>query len=124
MAKHFFYTREKQVVRKGEDGKAIPKKDETGTLVPGEFETDTVYVDDSFNLDKVIRTHMINEESVVVLLDDGHEVTEKVPELKNPNKAAHPNNIQEVKQRAWVQSEINIKGAEQIAELHAALRAA
>jgi len=123
MAKHFFYTREVQVVKKDEQGNAIPLKDEKGEVVKGKFETEPAYREDSFNLSKVIRTHMVDDTHVIVLLDDGHEVTEKTPELKNPSKPAHPQNIIEVKSRVWVQSEISIKGEEAVQRLFEALKA-
>lgn len=123
MEKFFFYTREVQVTKKDDAGQPIPLKDDKGEVVPGKFETVTEERIDSFQISKVIRTHMINPEHVVVLLDDGHETTEKTPELKNPNKPAHPTNIIEVKNRVWVQSEISVKGKE-VAELYDALKAA
>jgi len=121
MAKHFFYTREKQEVKKDENGVAVPLKDEAGAVIPGKFETTTVFMKDSFNTDKVIRTHMLTPTHVVVLLEDGHEESQVVNQtLKNKNKPATPDNIEYVKQRVWIQSEISVKGDE-VAKLFEAL---
>ena len=38
---------------------------------------------DSFNVNKVIRTVMLAEDDLLILLDDFHEITEEIPEI-NP----------------------------------------
>lgn len=129
--KHFFYSREAQVKKLDETGKpqllTVEVTQEDGTVVkefvPGKFEMETVLLEDHFNLDKVIRTHMMSKDEVIVLLDDGHEVTEKVPVLKNPNKKGpiSKGDVIEEKQRIWVQSEIVLKGAD-VEAYYAALR--
>ena len=116
----FFYDREEKVRKLDETGLPIPitrkipgvneGDPEIDEPVPGQFEIETKIRRDSFNIDAVIRSHMVNDDHVIVLLNDGHETTEKVPILKNKLKPATPNNIIEEKQRMWVQSEIHLKG--------------
>ncbi len=117
----FKYSKEVKVDKKDEKGNKIPIvekfTDEVGKITEtptGKFETELVVVNDYFNIDKLIRTHAISPTSIIVLLDDGHEVTEVVPKLKNknhdPKKPVRPNDIVEEKQRIWVQSEIELKG--------------
>lgn len=112
MAKrHFLYTREEEKKKLDENGKAIPIKDAEGKQTG--VETYKVSFTDSFDITRVIRTHTLEEgEKVIVLLDDGHETTEKVPVLKNKNKKGPvgPSDIVEEKQRVWVQSEIVLRG--------------
>lgn len=110
---HFFYKREAKVAKKDSNGEAIPLKDNQGNVIPGKFETETVFRTDSFNTDKIIRTHMVNEEHVIVLLDDGHESLEQVP-VREKNKIVQKN------QRTWVQSEISVTGKD-VERLHEAL---
>lgn len=121
MSNHFFYTREKVVKKVDDKGTAIMKKDENGVDTK-EFETETKIFVDSFNINKVIRTHMLSEDHVVVLLDDGHEESQVVGQRKkNPNKGSTPDNMEEVKQRVWIQSEISVKG-EEVQALHERLK--
>lgn len=115
MSKFFFYTREAEVPKKDDQGNGIPLKDEQGNVIPKKFETEKVKRRDSFNLEKVIRTHMINEEHVIVLLDDGHEEAQDVPKMEK-------NKIVQARQRAWVQSEISVRG-EEVNKLYTALEA-
>lgn len=61
--------------------------------------------EDSFNLDKVIRS-MEFEKEIVVLLDDGHEQADEVP-VRNKKGG-----VDYVRQRVWSQSEIHIKDPE------------
>lgn len=131
MSKFFSYTRTQKVNKKDSEGKSIPEtisvKQEDGSfkdeIVPGRFQTEEKEFLDIFNIDYVIRTHQLEDGDVVVLLNDGHEVTEKVPQLKNPAKKPPygKNDIVEVKERQWVQSEILIKGADQVKKLYEAL---
>ena len=53
---------------------------------------------------KVIRTHTVKKGQVVVLLDDGHEETQKTPVLKNPNKEGPITkaDITEEKNKKWI----------------------
>lgn len=110
MNKHFSYSRKGLVHKLDEQGNKIPKKDETGVEVPGQFETEERIYKDSFNLDKVIRTMQISDNNMIVLLDDGHEVTDTQKALKNPSKGPVANNVVDVKSRIWVQSEIYLEG--------------
>lgn len=113
---HFFYTRTETVRKLDEKGNPIPTKED-----PKKFETEEKKFKDSFNLKKVIRTHALSETQIVVLLDDGHDVTEKVPTLKNPKMPpTTPGNIIHEKKTSWVQSEILVEGDE-IELLHKAL---
>ena len=122
MSKHFIYTRIDKVYKKDAEGKAIPKMEtvelEDGTKedrqIPNQFEIEEIEVKDSFNIDYIIRTHSINKDKIIVLLDDGHEITEKTPVLRNPKKPAISSNITETKERVWVQSEISITKPEEI----------
>ena len=59
---------------------------------------------DSFNVNKVIRTVMLAEDDLLILLDDFHEITEEIPEI-NPktNKV-----IRYRKQKNIVHSEITL----------------
>lgn len=124
----FFYTREAEETKKDEQGKPIPitmpVKQADGTTidvpVDGKFEKEKVLKTDVLNIKNIIRVHMINNNHVVVLLNDGHETTEKTPQLRNPKKPATPDNIMEVKERIWVQSEISIKG-EEVMKLYSVL---
>lgn len=77
-----------------------PKKE--GEEKPEEF----VWTD-SFNLDKVIRSMEFKGE-VVVLLDDGHDMTEEVPVKNKMGKVEYQ------RQKIWAQSEIHLKDPEDI----------
>lgn len=116
----FSYTRTKQVAKKDENGKIIFKKDEEGKELKDQPETEEKKFTDWFNLGCVIRTFTIEDDHVIVLLNDGHEQTDKIPVLKNKLKPPTPNNVVEEKQRNYVQSEISVRG-EDIARLHEAL---
>lgn len=127
--KSFKYSRKTTVLKKDEEGKPIPKikelLDHEGNRIqepiPGQFETEDKWLEDRINLDYYIRTHALEDGRVIVLLDDGHEVTEKVPSLKNKNGRPVPGNIIEEKQRQWVQSEILIAKPEEIEKLYQVL---
>lgn len=122
MSKQFFFFTRKVTVKKVDDkGNPIPvtisvEKEVDGVKtqveepIPGQFVTEEKLVTDSFNLQKVVRTHTLEDERVVALLDDGHEETQKNPTLKNPNKRGPITkaDIIEEKTRVWVQSEIVI----------------
>lgn len=122
MAKtHFFFTRKAQEQKLDEAGNPIPltKKvpgviPETEEIIPNKFVTEEVTYTDSFNVTKVIRTHTVKKGQVVVLLDDGHEETQKTPVLKNPNKKGPITkaDITEEKNRVYLQSEILLVGEE------------
>jgi hypothetical protein len=116
----FHYTREVEKLKKDEAGKPIPilkvvtKEDGSEVQEPtGKFETEKQVLNDIFNLESVVRVHMVEPGHVVVLLNDGHEVTDVVEQrLKNPKKPPTPDNVENVKGRVWIQSEISIKGDE------------
>ena len=135
MAKQFFFFKREATVKKvDKDGKPIPLtqkvkqvvdevETEVDEVVPGKFETEVKVYEDNFNLSRVIRSHTVKEGQVVVLLDDGHEETQKTPVLKNPGKKGPitKNDIIEEKSRVWVQSEILLTG-EDVPAYYAALR--
>ena len=122
MTKQFFFFTRKVIVKKLDDNGdpilvtlSVEKeidgiKTQTEEAIPGKFVTEEKTVLDSFNLQKVIRTHTLEDGRVVALLDDGHEETQKNPTLKNPNKRGPITkaDIIEEKTRVWVQSEIVI----------------
>ena len=123
MAKFFFFKREQQVAKKDENGHAIMKVDDQGVPTK-EVDTETVIRKDCINLEKIVRAHMITDTHVVVLLDDGHEESQVIDQrLKNPKKPPTRDNVEDVKGRVWVQSEISIKGEDQITEFYSALSA-
>lgn len=131
--KAFSYERKETVNKKDENGKVIPltqktkiqkedgTEEEVDQPVPGKFVTEDKWVKDVMNLDYFIRVHALTDGRVVVLLDDGHEVTEKVPTLKNKNGRPVPGNIIEEKQRQWIQSEILIAKPEDVERLYKTL---
>jgi|ERR1044072_4859646 hypothetical protein len=116
--KFFTYTREVKQKKLDEKGLPIPiikeKKEgeETDPKKPEavEFEMETKTFEDFFDLERVIRGLTVEENKIVILLDDGHEVTEQIPKLKDPRKQPTPSNIVYEKQRNWVQSEIILTG--------------
>lgn len=122
----FKYSRKKRVYKKDAEGQHIPLTKEvldengvkTQVVVPGQFETEEVWATDYINLSLFIRTHELDSGNIIVLLDDGHEVTEVVPTLKNPKKPYSPSNVTETKQRNWVQSEILLEKPEEIEKLY------
>lgn len=129
MAKFFQYSREVEKLKKDAEGKAIPithevvAEDGTVTVenIPGKFETEKHVMKDVFNLDTVVRVHMVEPDHVVVLLNDGHEVTDVVDQkLKNPKKPPTKDNVESIKGRVWIQSEISVKG-EDVENLYKAL---
>lgn len=89
-SKLFFYKREfiKQPTKEGE-------------------EKESIWYEDSFNPDYVIRS-MSFQDGVVVLLDDGHEKTEEEP-VKNKK-----GQVEWQRKRNWNQSELFIKDKEDI----------
>lgn len=123
---YFKYSKEVEVTEVNPvSGEPIKILGEDGITPTGKFSKVKVTVQDYFNLNKVIRTHAVSPTQVIVLLDDGHEVTEKVPTLKNknhdPKKPVRPSDIVEEKQRIWVQSEISITDPDDIEALYKAL---
>lgn len=64
---------------------------------------DKVYTD-SFNLDKVIRSIQMDDEKVLVLLDDLHERSEEIPDLKNGKM------VGKKRERNTYQTEVNLFG--------------
>lgn len=122
----FKYSRKREVVKKYANGDPIPlvvkKEDGTEEVIPGKFETEFVWKTDTINLDMLIRTHELDDSRVIVLLNDGHEESQKVPVgLKNAKKGMTPNNINYEKQITWVQSEITLEKKEDIERLYKVL---
>lgn len=121
----FKYSRKKTITKKDETGASIPLKQTNAEgveeVVAGKFETEVKWVIDYINLDLFIRTHAMEDGTVIVLLNDGHEVTDKVPVLRNKNKPATPTNITEEKIRQWVQSEILISNPDEVQDLYRTL---
>lgn len=76
-----------------------------GPKKEGEEKPDEIVWEDSFNMNKVIRS-MSFKDDLVILLDDGHEASEEVP-VKNKRGG-----IDYQRQRMWVQSEIHLKDPE------------
>lgn len=103
---HFIYTRKEWITRKDEKGKPIPVMSDTEpgkpqAAVPGVFEKEEKSFRDSFNLKNVVRSFSLDEDSILVLLDDGHEEVEILPAYKKNN---------EQRKRVWVTSQINLIG--------------
>lgn len=93
---HFIYTRSvtKQVKQSSEEAASV---------------TETISFKESFNLDKVIRSVMRDTETLIVLLDDGHEESiEIVPEDRDPKTMKLKR--EGVKKRLFLASEIELKG--------------
>jgi len=59
---------------------------------------------DSFNLNKVTRSVQMDDDKVLVLLDDLHERSENVPEVKNGKIVGTK------RERNTYQTEINLEG--------------
>jgi len=127
MAKtHFFYERKAFENKLDETGNPIPltvkkagatpEDPETEEVVPGKFVQEEVTYTDSFNTNRVIRTHTVRKGQIVVLLDDGHEETQKTPVLKNPAKRGPITkaDITEEKNRVYLQSEILLVGQDAV----------
>ena len=108
---HFKYQREVEIVKKDKEGNKIPLVVE-GVPVEGKFEKETVNVTDTFNTDEVLRSVAYDENSILVILKDGHEESQIQPKLKNPKHGPIASNIIENRQRVWVQSEILLKGTD------------
>lgn len=106
---HFKYSREVEVVKKDEKGNKVPLIVE-GVPVEGKFEKEKVIVNDTLNTDEVLRSVAYDEDSILVILKDGHEESQVQPKLKNPKHGPIASNIIENRQRVWVQSEIILKG--------------
>jgi hypothetical protein len=87
MSKHFFYHRREA---------KLPKKE-------GELPYFETYVD-SFNLDCVIRSHQVDENSLLVLLNDGHEESREIP-LPQTSRTGETK-----RERQWIVSQIFLEG--------------
>jgi len=59
---------------------------------------------DSFNLNKVIRSVQMEDNKVLILLDDLHERSEEVPDVKNGKVVGSK------RERNTYQTEINLEG--------------
>jgi hypothetical protein len=73
----------------------------------GESSSDKIYTD-SFNLNKVIRSVQMEDNKVLVLLDDLHERSESVPDVKNGKMVGSK------RERNTYQTEINLEGDDMI----------
>lgn len=62
-----------------------------------------VKLTDSFDIDRVIRSMSMSEDTMLVLLDDGYESAENVEFVKN-------NKVDTKRERIWKQSQIIISG--------------
>lgn len=71
-------------------------------------EVDGKIYTDSFNLNKVIRSVQMDDNKVVVLLDDLHERSEQVPDVKNGKV------VGQKRERNTFQTEINLEGDDAI----------
>ena len=71
-------------------------------------EVDGKIYTDSFNLNKVIRSVQMDDNKVVVLLDDLHERSEQVPDVKNGKV------VGQKRERNTFQTEINLEGNDMI----------
>lgn len=132
--KSFSYQRESIVYKKDENGNKIPLYEtvEEGSstrtdgkidkIIPGKFETESVWVEDYFNLENYVRAVTIENGSIVVMLNDGHEESREIPTLKNDKKPASLANIKMERQRQYVCSEIVISKPEDIERLREILR--
>lgn len=88
----------------------VYKRKVTGKVDPETEKPTVIEFYDTLNLKKVIRTHCLTEDSVLVLLDDGHEVSDVQRSLIDPKKPPTGRNVVEVRSRIWIQSEIVISG--------------
>ena len=65
-------------------------------------EVDGKIYTDSFNLNKVIRSMQVDENKVILVLDDLHERSEEVPDVKNGKV------VGQKRERHTYQTEINL----------------
>ena len=130
----FSYQRESILYKKDEKGNKIPvietivdpsstRTDGTiDRVVPGKFETESVWVEDYINLENYVRAVTIENGSIVIMLNDGHEESREVPTLKNDKKPASMANIKMERQRQYVCSEIVISKPEDIERIRDILK--
>lgn len=114
----FIYNREEKYYKQVEkDGKKerVEILDSEGKPT-GQYEIEIHSFKDAFNMNKVVRTYMVSEELVIVLLDDGHE--ESRPVQENPMTAMTTKKtgkkVEETRRREWIVSEIQISGKDQV----------
>lgn len=117
---HFAYSRKDVVLKLNEENQPIPILDEDELPIPNQFEKVEALRKDVMNLDCVIRAFRKDPDTLIVLLNDGHESTEKMPVLINPKRGPVEGNIKEEKTRVWLQSEIILTG-DDIESFYAAL---
>ena len=67
-------------------------------------EVDGKIYTDSFNLNKVVRSMQIDENKVILVLDDIHERSEQVPDVKNGKV------VGSIRERHTYQTEIRLTG--------------
>ena len=74
-------------------------------VTTSDSENSKIYTD-SFNLNKVIRSIQMNDDEVLILLDDLHERSESVPDVKNGKV------VGQKRERNTYQTEIRLYGAD------------
>lgn len=67
----------------------------------------TSYVEDCFNVNKVIRGHWVSKDTFTVMLDDGHEQADDVEKPKL-NAKKQVVGVEVKRERAWYMSQINL----------------
>ena len=107
---NFAYNRRDVILKLDEQNNPIPILDENQVAIPNQFEKTEIVRRDVMNLDFFIRAYRKTDDHLIILLNDGHEATEKVPVLINPKKGPVEGNIKEEKNRVWLQSEIILTG--------------
>jgi len=74
-------------------------------------EVDGKIYTDSFNIDKVVRSMQVDDNKVILVLDDIHERSEQVPDVKNGKVVGSK------RERNTFQTEITLTG-EDITKFH------
>jgi|ERR1044072_1665075 hypothetical protein len=67
----------------------------------------TNYVEDCFNVNKVIRGHWVSKDTFTVMLDDGHEQADEVEKPKL-NAKRQVVGVEVKRERGWYMSQINL----------------
>lgn len=71
------------------------------------FKVVTSFVEDCFNVNKVIRGHWVSENTFTVMLDDGHEQADDVEKPKL-NAKKQVVGVEVKRERGWYMSQINL----------------